>query len=137
MGTSFNMNTYRDEDVLKTTLLEGSIRLNKGAEHVMMKPGQQALIAENASIRVRSDANMEEAIAWKNGLFTFEEASVPAIMRQLSRWYNVDVVYEGAVPGKQFVGKIFREMPLNKVLKVLGNNGISCRIEGRKILVAP
>ncbi len=137
LGTSFNINAYQDENAWKTTLVDGSIRVGRGKDIVTLKPGQQALVNKNDFIKVNRDANVAEALAWKNGLFTFEEADVPAVMRQLGRWYDVDIVYEGAIPARQFVGKIFREMTLNKVVKVLGNNGINCRIEGRTIRVQP
>ncbi|MBC8033049.1 MAG: FecR domain-containing protein [Chitinophagaceae bacterium] len=137
LGTSFNINAYLDEEAVKTTLVEGSIRIGKGSDVVLLQRGEQALVKNNNPIHVKRNTNVAEVLAWKNGLFTFEEADVAAVMRQLSRWYNVDVVYKGSIPSQRFIGKIFRGMSLSKVVKVLANNGINCRIEGRKLIVQP
>lgn len=133
LGTHFNINCYEDEASVKISLLEGKIMVNKS---VIMKPGQQAQIMNN-SISMVNDADMDQAIAWKNGLFNFERSDLKAVMRQLSRWYDVDIQYSGNIPNEHFSGKISRNMNASKVLKVLEYSGVQFKIEDKKIVVYP
>jgi ferric-dicitrate binding protein FerR (iron transport regulator) len=98
-------------------------------------PGQQASIGQDKKIRIVDHANIEEALAWKNGFFQFEGTSLAAVMRQLSRWYDTDVIFEGDTPDKEFVGSISRNVNASSVLKMLEFAGVHCRIENRKIIV--
>jgi ferric-dicitrate binding protein FerR (iron transport regulator) len=127
LATSFNVNAYADEPAVKTTLLEGSVRIN----NQVLKPGQ---CYSNGKI-ITTD--IEQDIAWKNGLFNFEGASLPEVMRQIARWYDVEIVYEGAIPTDKFVGKLPRAASIAQVLRSLQRMQVHFRVEGRKIIVTP
>jgi ferric-dicitrate binding protein FerR (iron transport regulator) len=138
LGTHFNVNAYDDEAALAATLLEGSIRLEKGNEQVLLRPGQQAISARvGGAIRVIPDADVDAAIAWKNGYFQFDGAGIEAVMRQLARWYDVDVRYEGPVTERQFAGQMPRGVNLSEVLRILEESNVHFRIEGKKLVVMP
>ena len=136
LGTHFNINGYDDEATMKTTLLQGAVRVLSGDSGRVLKPGQQALLARNDSrITVVNDANIEEAMAWKNGQFLFTNAPIESVMRQVARWYNVEVVYDTPVSG-HFVAEIPRNVPLSQVLKLLElTDQVHFKLEGRKITV--
>ena len=118
LGTQFNVNSYADEPLAKVTLITGSVKINANKENVTLKPGQQSQFA-GQGFRVTDNADMAEAVAWKNGLFKFHKASLPTVMRQLSRWYNVDVNYEGKIPDVEFSGEITRNVNMSEVLDIL------------------
>lgn len=118
LGTHFNVNAYKDEASVNTTLLEGAVRVRRSAsEAVTLKPGQQAIVAAN--IKVDNEADIEKVMAWKNGLFNFEGASLQEVMKQLERWYEIDVVFEGPVPDIKFGGMLSKGLTLNQLLDVL------------------
>lgn len=130
LGTHFNINSYTDEPNVKTTLLEGSVNVNGR----ILKPNQQSILLENQQIRVLP-VNVDEVVAWKDGLFRFDHTDIKTLMRQIARWYDVEVVYEGMVKEEQFYGKIERSYTLSEVLKVLELGNVHFRIEGKKIIV--
>jgi transmembrane sensor len=136
LGTHFNINGYDNEDAVKTTLLEGAVRVLSGDSSSRLKPGQQAILTRNsARISVVNDANTEEAVAWKNGHFMFTDAPIESVMQQVARWYDVDVVYDTPVSG-HFVADIPRNSPLSQVLKLLElTDQVHFKLEGRKITV--
>jgi len=133
LGTHFNVNSYPDEGQTLTTLLEGSVKIN---EQTLLKPGEQAQLSANGNMRV-GKANIAEAIGWKNGFFLFEKDDLPTVMRQISRWYDMDVKYEGEVPKASFDGKVYRNLNLSKVLEVLKYADVKFRIEGKAIVIMP
>ncbi|MES2332014.1 MAG: FecR domain-containing protein [Bacteroidota bacterium] len=137
LGTHFNINAYSDEPAIKTTLLEGSVRISNGTSSAVLQPGHQAVVHADQRIIINKDADVEEAMAWHEGLFKFQEADIKTVMRQLSRWYDVEVSYEGEVPKRVFSGKIYRNITALKVADVLSYKQIHFRIEGRKIIVMP
>jgi ferric-dicitrate binding protein FerR (iron transport regulator) len=137
LGTHFNMNSYTDERYLKTTLLEGSVKVVTGNSNVLLQPGQQAVSAIGGPVKAIDRADLEEAVAWKNGMFHMSEMPIPAMMRQVSRWYNVEVVYPNGVPAGTITGKFPRSMNFSSVLQVLLKSGVSLRMEGQKIVVNP
>lgn len=141
LGTHFNVNTYNDEPAEKTTLLEGSVKVsrnskdNKETATKILVPGQQSLLHRaKASIRVQS-ADTEEAVAWKNGYFKFDRVDIQTIMRQVARWYNVEIEYRGGISDDVFVGKIARSENVSGVLRILALSKIKTAVEGRKIIV--
>lgn len=134
LGTHFNVMAYNDESALRTTLLEGSVKISKNDRSRLLKPGQQAEIDKQNVISI-SEADTEQAMAWKNGYFKFDRANIQTIMRQLSRWYDIDVVYEGKIPDDEFVGKIRRSVNVSEVLRVLELNNIHFKIKDKKIIV--
>lgn len=130
LGTHFNINAYANEPGIKTTLLEGSVDVNG----TLLKPNQQAVLKANHQINVQ-DVDVDEAVAWKNGLFKFDHTDLKTLMRQIARWYDVEIVYEGTVKEEQFYGKIERSYTLAEVLKVLELGKVKFRIEGKRIIV--
>jgi transmembrane sensor len=131
IGTAFNVNAYMDETSLKTTLVEGAVGVNK----TPLQPGQQAQLGSDGVIRVVAHADVAEATAWKNGYFDFEQADLPTIMRQLSRWYNLDIEYQGKMPPGDFRARMPRNTSASEVLRILEANGVHCAIEGKKLIV--
>jgi len=134
LGTHFNVNSYTDEAVVKTTLLEGSVKVYSATASVLINPGQQALLSNN-QLLVNKDPDVNEVIAWKNGMFQFNEADIQTIMRQIARWYDIDVEFKGKIPDYTYHGKISRNSNVSQVLKILELSGIDFTIEGRKIIV--
>ncbi|MGN6436630.1 MAG: FecR family protein [Agriterribacter sp.] len=135
-GTHFNVNAYSDEAVVRTTLLEGGVTVKNGGLLAKLKPGEQ-VEAGNKGLSAVQQADTEDAVAWKNGLFSFNGDDLTSIMRQLARWYDLEVHYEGQVPRRLFAGKVFRNMQLSETLRVLELSNIHFRIEGRKLTVIP
>jgi len=136
LGTSFNVNAYKDERSIDATLVEGLIRVTKGDEKVMIWPGQQARVA--AHITFVKNADVDKALAWKNGIFNFEDVGLREMMRQLERWYDIDVTYQPNVPDVKFFGKIPRQLPLDTVLAALKGFGLHCEMKAdRKLTVMP
>ena len=127
LGTHFNVMAYTNEGSVKTTLLEGSVKVSSGRESNIIKPGEQAQIT-NGKINV-SAANLEEAVAWKNGYFYFRNTDIKTVMRHISRWYDVDVEYRGAVPETVFSGKMYRNVNASKVLEILSYFKVNFIIE--------
>jgi ferric-dicitrate binding protein FerR (iron transport regulator) len=138
LGTQFNIMAYDDEKNINTTLIEGSVEVLKGSGKTMLKPGQEAILNRGSgNIKVAS-ADLEQAIAWKNGYFIFYNENIESIMRKVSRWYNVDVVYQGNLSNKDFVGTISRNKNVSELLKMLEVTGaVHFSIDGRRITVMP
>lgn len=135
LGTHFNIMAYQDEITMKATLLEGAINMRNGSDIQKLKPGQQAQLTQN-KLQLVNDVDLDQAIAWKNGLFDFNDDVVPDIMRQLSRWYDIDVAYEGKIPEGHYVGSVRRKSNISEVLKMLEvAGGIHFEIQGKKIIV--
>ncbi|MGF6929573.1 transmembrane sensor [Chitinophaga sp. W2I13] len=142
LGTHFNVNAYENEQTIATTLLEGSVRVAGFANgsqpgNVVLRPGQQAQIgnAAKTGIRVIENANTDKVMAWKNGIFYFDGVSFAEIMRQMERWYDIEVVYEKGIPDIEFEGEMTKDVSLNGLLVMLGRAGIHFRLEGRKLIV--
>jgi ferric-dicitrate binding protein FerR (iron transport regulator) len=137
-GTHFNVMAYENENHLSATLLEGGVQLIKDSKIVSLKPGQQAVLQKQTGVISKSEADMEEGVAWKNGFFFFNNENIHSIMRKVSRWYSVDVVYEGNMEGKDFSGTVSRYKNVSEVLKMLELTGIiHFKVKGRRISVMP
>jgi transmembrane sensor len=138
LGTHFNVNAYADEETMNTTLLEGSVRIVKGSSEKTIKPGEQAQIGSDGNLRTALNVNVDEVVAWKNNAFLFDNTDVKKLMRQLSRWYNVDIVFKGATEEPlSFNGSISRASNLSIVLKMLESTGdVKFTIDGNKLIVA-
>jgi ferric-dicitrate binding protein FerR (iron transport regulator) len=135
LGTHFNVHTYNNESAIRTTLLEGSIKVSSASgKSVLLKPGQQSTIINN-NISVKEDADTEEAIAWKDGKFKFDDTDLRTVMLQLERWYDIEVKYEGTMNNLRFSGGTFMNKNLSEVLKVLALSGVHYRIEGRTVII--
>ncbi|WP_316818604.1 FecR domain-containing protein [Pedobacter nyackensis] len=138
LGTHFNVNAYADEAIIKTTLLEGSVRINGtvAGKDIVLKPGQQSLMSYNG-LKIGA-ADIEESVAWKNGYFKFNDENIERILKKVSRWYDVDIQYEGKMTDKIFNGKVSRYSNVSEVLHILQLTGaIEFKIEGRRIIVMP
>jgi hypothetical protein len=145
LGTKFNVNSYADEGNIKTTLFEGSIKLQVSGnldKDILLTPGQQAKYNPGQKKQTLgtlpfhvTQVDTRSVLAWKNGYFRFDNIGLPELMRQLSRWYDMEVVYEGPVKEYEFVGQIERGTNLSKVLKILELGDVRFRIEGKKIIV--
>jgi len=134
LGTHFNVNAYDDETAIKVTLLEGAVDVSKGSTHSWLKPGEQAVV-DNSTINVVQDAHLEEVVAWKNGRFYFDGADIKTVMRQVEKWYDVDISYEADIP-YSFVAKISRNVNASELFKILQlTELVHFRIEGNKITV--
>jgi transmembrane sensor len=130
LGTSFNINSYADEAAIKTTLIEGNVRIKTNDRNILLKPGQQAV-----DMQLVNNADIAQVLAWKNGVFNFENLNFREVARQLERWYDIEVVYEGRVPDIQFKGDMNRGVSLTGVLRIFTAFGVHTRIEGRKLIV--
>jgi transmembrane sensor len=134
-GTHFNIMAYEDEASIQTTLLEGSVKVSANGQSDVLKPGNQASLNRGDSKLTIGDANVQQAVAWKNGYFYFDRSDVKTIMRQVSRWYDLDIVYESNVPDMKFSGKIERNLPLSGISHLLESGQIHFRIEGKNIIM--
>ncbi len=137
LGTSFNVNAYNNEQSVRTTLLAGAIRVAmKGGSYKLLKPGQQALTTTgDKPVQVSDDVNAVSVAAWKNGVFDFNDVPLEEAMRQLARWYDIEVVYPQTIPKVQLGGTIKRSLPFTDVLYFLGNVGLHYKLEGNRTLV--
>jgi transmembrane sensor len=137
LGTHFNINAYGDDGGIRTTLLEGAVKLVKGNEGILLTPGQQAEYRQNGRPELVKDADMDEALAWRNGVFQFNEASIETVMKQVERWYDIDVSYEGKIPAGHFSGTVNRNANISQILKILELSNVHYRIEGRRMIIIP
>ena len=138
LGTHFNVNAYDDEKDIKVTLLKGSVKVLRFAaddQAVIIKPGQQAIIG-NGQLSVQHNVDTDAVMAWRNGLFSFDQSDLESVMRQIARWYDLEIQYEGPLPDRKFGGDISRMDNVLKVLKVLEESQVKFRIEGKKVVVA-
>jgi ferric-dicitrate binding protein FerR (iron transport regulator) len=145
LGTHFNVTAYSDDKVIKTTLLEGSVEVSltnlagseKDKSAVTLQPGQQSQCIENTELTV-VEADLEEAIAWKNGYFVFNNENIESIMLKIARWYDIKVSYQVDPVNKNFTGNILRSQNVSEVLSMLeSTDAIHFKIEGKSITVMP
>jgi ferric-dicitrate binding protein FerR (iron transport regulator) len=142
LGTHFNINSYDDEDYVKTTLLEGSVKVilssnpNEISKTKLLKPGEQSLTKSSQSgIRIEN-ADTEKAVAWKNGYFKFRNTPIKEIMREIERWYDVELIYEGKIPSDEFTGFISNDVKISAVLKIMEESGgVKFSVKGKKLKV--
>lgn len=138
LGTHFNIKAYPGEGAIRTTLLEGSVEVKSIAANksMLIQPGQQVAVDKSGALNIK-EVNTQEVIAWKNGYFYFDNASLQDVLQQLARWYDVQVLYEGSIPDRYFTGKIRRNIYLSEALEILEFTHVNFRIEGKKIIVIP
>lgn len=138
LGTDFDIMAYRDEASINTTLLAGSVQVKEGSNEQILRPGQQAVMNnEDHQLTVRI-ADIKKVTAWKNGLFVFNNMALPAILREVARWYDVDIVYTTSPGTELYGGGIGRNLQLADILALLEGNGYNhFRVEGRKVIVLP
>lgn len=133
LGTEFNVNTYKDEPSIKTTLIEGSVSISTGSQVKRLIPGQEALNIGN-QIQVRA-ADVDQATAWKEGYFNFNKVDIQTLMRQISRWYNIEVKYTGEITSETFVGKIKRTESLESIVNIFKKAGLDIQTQERLLLI--
>lgn len=136
LGTDFNINAYGDDNLINTTLLDGSVKCSRGNREVLIVPGEQAAINGDEPFAV-TKVDVEGVVAWKNGRFHFTNAGINSILHQISRWYDLDVIYEGAIPKDRYSGEVPRTVNVSSILQILEASGTRIRIEGKKIVVLP
>lgn len=141
LGTHFNINSYDDRSVTRTTLLEGSIRISsegsKGLPSVtkVVKPGEDAFVDADQQIRIAA-ADIRSVMAWKNGYFRFDNERIDEVFSKISRWYNIEVQYEGPMPEERFSGNMSRNKNISEVLDMLSySKAVKFKVEGRRVMV--
>jgi ferric-dicitrate binding protein FerR (iron transport regulator) len=137
LGTVFNIMAYEEEGTIKTTLINGSVRVVKNKDEKILHPGQQAQLRPDGLLYTLNNADIQTTIAWKNGRTVFAGEDIQTIMRQVSRWYDVDVEYAGPISSRKFTGGIARDSDISVVLKILELNQVHFAVEGKKIVLMP
>jgi transmembrane sensor len=138
LGTHFNISSYTDETAPKTTLLEGSVKVTAQTGQKVLSPGEQAQTNKDTRMIKVMPVSIEDAIAWKNGYFVFNDEKLESIMHRVSRWYDVEYHFEGKQGDLSFLGVVERSKNISSLLKVLESTGnVHFKIEGRKIIVMP
>lgn len=134
LGTTFNVNAYADENSIKTTLVEGSVRVSKGIQRKQIAPGQQAQVIAD-EIKIANNVNVDKITAWRQGYFRFKDDKLSEAMKNIARWYNIEVVFEGNAANVQLSGDINRSSNLSSVIRLLAALDVEARTEGRKLIV--
>lgn len=135
LGTSFNIMAYDNEDLQKTTLVEGSVQLTNGGRISLLHPGEQMQVNEN-DFKLVKHANVAAELSWKNGLFYFKDADIQTVMKQAERWYNISVKFKGNIPEKQFNGKVPRNVNLAELMEILSfYDDMECTIDNNTITI--
>lgn len=135
-GTQFNINAYTDELAVRTTLEDGKIEYKKDNHVALLSPGQQAVLAGD-NVSINYNVNVAKLTAWRRNDFYFSGDDIKTVMRQIARWYNVEVAYEGSITTETFSGMISRQKNLSEVLAILEGAQVHFKVEGRKITVLP
>ena len=135
LGTHFNVSAYAEESIVKTTLLEGSVKINNKKSEVYLVPGQQSQLNNSGHFSIKNNIDVDKEIAWTKGKFQFNSNTIQEIMLQLSRWYDVEVIYQGKVSSETFSAIIKRSSNISQVLKLMEASGVKFDIEGKKIYV--
>jgi ferric-dicitrate binding protein FerR (iron transport regulator) len=144
LGTHFNVNGYDDDEAVKTTLLEGSVKVVNGQSSmvnnqkqttVILKPGEQAVLTGNSRFTIDHSPDVDQVMSWKNGQFYFSNSDIENIMRQMARWYDVEVEYK-THPKDRYTISLSRNVPVSKLLQFLElSGGVHFKIEGKKVIV--
>ena len=135
LGTHFNVSSYRDESVIKTTLLEGAVKINSEKSAICLVPGEQSQLNGSGQLSKKNNIDLNKEVAWTKGKFQFNSNTIQEIMLQLSRWYDVEVVYQGKVSTETFSAIVKRSSNISQVLKLMETSGVKFEIEGKKIYV--
>ena len=135
LGTKFNVMAYTNEDFLKTTLAEGAVNMKTTGNEVLLQPGQGGTLNNNTGKIIVANADVEQDLAWKNGNFYFNKTSLTTIMKQIGRWYDLEIKYTDNIPQKRFVGRISRNTNLSEVLDILRLSDIRFTMNGRTLTV--
>lgn len=136
-GTEFNINNYKDENIVKSTLIEGGVKITKDEVSFILVPGHQLQFDRTTrDVKVIQKADLEAATAWRNRMFYLDNSDVPSLMRQISRWYDITIEYaKGGPPKGNFSGEISKNISFDELLQILNEGGIKTKVEGRKLIV--
>ena len=134
LGTHFNVMAYKEESTIRTTLLQGSVKLTAPVGSILLEPGQQGYITKSNAF-TRENVDVTIATAWKDGLFKFNGVGLHTLMRQISRWYDIEIEYEPGLKDDVVFGTISRTSDLSKLLHILELGGVHFRLNGRKLTV--
>lgn len=138
LGTHFNIQAYEDEKEIRTTLVEGAVKVKSSEQSALLKPGQQIVYnAANNHLTNPAKVNLEEVTAWKEGYFLFNQSSLQDVLQQIMRWYDIEIKYLGEIPNRKFSGGMSRHSNLSDVLKILKESGIQFKLKGNTLMVAP
>lgn len=137
LGTQFNVSAYPDENVKHVTLINGSVNVDAGGREQVLRQGEQSwLNTRTDQLQKRTRIDTEEFTAWKDGYFYFNETSIQTVMRQFSKWYDIDVSYKGHIPKTRYNGKIYRDMNLQKVVDILSFTSLKIELKGKDLIVS-
>lgn len=138
LGTHFNINAYEDEAGMQTTLLEGKVKVSGAGQTAMLQPGQQAQwnassqAANALQVSMLSADKIAQVMAWKNGIFNFEDQTLEQVMKQVARWYDIDIKYANGIPNIEFFGEMGRDVNLSQILHFLERSGVKCTLEAER-----
>jgi ferric-dicitrate binding protein FerR (iron transport regulator) len=135
IGTQFNICAYKDDPMTRITLVDGAVSVRKGNTKMLLHPGEQAASLNSEELQKIKVMDIDAVIAWKNGIFHFNHTTLPMVLQQLSRWYNMQVEYEGKPPVMKFSGELGRNLSLAQLLTLLGKTGLHFRIENQKLTI--
>lgn len=135
LGTRFNINAYENEKNITTTLLEGAVNVHAFKQSILLKPRQQASTSRSLQQTSKAAADINKVMAWKNGYFDFNNEELPLVLRQVERWYDITIRYEGDIPDMIFKGKMDRNVQLSDVIQSLENLGVETRLENRTLVI--
>ncbi|SHE55407.1 FecR family protein [Pedobacter caeni] len=137
LGTHFNVNTYSNEPAMKTTLLEGKVKVTQNQISKVLEPGEQASIDQEGAITVLKEVNQAQVMGWKNGKFVLDKVDVHTLMRQVARWYDLEVIYKGKIT-QHFWGTVSQEMTAVQLFQMLESTGSAhFKLDGNKVIVSP
>ncbi len=134
LGTEFNINAYEEQQETSTTLISGAVKVQSSSQAVVLKPGEQSRADGSGRLTSRT-VDADVAVAWKSGLFYFKRTPFEEVMKQVARWYDVEVIYKNDIPGKTFSGKMKRDVKLSSVLDMMEGSGIRFQIDGNKLMI--
>lgn len=137
LGTHFNVNAYDDESAIKVTLLQGSVKVKHQSLNIKLVPGEQAEVKDGLALTINRSPNLDEVMAWKEGVFKYYSIDLASLMREAARWYDVDVHFAAAIPKDTYSGAISRSVSLATWFKILEESGVHFKIEGRNVTVTP
>jgi len=136
LGTHFNINAYDEEESVKTTLVEGKVKVSNNNQTILLTPGNQSILDKKGNIKLAKNVDTDQILAWKNGYFSFDKTDIASAMRQLERWYDIQVVFQdGKVPEEYFWGDVSRNARLSTVLKAFEMSGVKFEIDGNRVTV--
>lgn len=134
LGTEFNVSAYHDQGETITTLVTGAVKVQSTSQAVVLQPGRQSRLTESGRL-VSTQVDPSSYVAWKSGIFYFNRTPFEEVMRQLARWYDIEVIYKGSIPQETFSGKMSRSVRLSSVLKLIKGSGAGLRLQNGQLII--